>query len=364
MPNSPVNPYQTPDSYLPSLWDRADGGRTNPLGTATPFDANGTSAVAINYIGTTNNLNDGGTNPQGFPYIFEEASDSPTTEFGEQCTITHKYYVDYYSGQLLQATYPRGLPMIDAAGNITRVLSTTLVPIPKSDTGVCILTVISEAQSFATPPDEFTIETVELNPALEKHPRYAALTYQDKYLIRGQTLSDNIDVQETYGAQLALLSGSLTSDLTDLTNEAAQAQELLLKRQKGEESFYLSGYKITYSRYYWGPVPLNPGGYIEDPFETSNVPPVFVTDPDGNNIFAYTSVWNTNLYPNVENPDTPQEAPYGLSWLRQTDSSALVRTWTKVTSTWIGGPLAQWDNELYNPEFQPYQTQRNQGNNL
>jgi len=339
----------TPNQLLPSMWDRAQGGRgeyNNALGTATPDDA-----VIFNYLGIAAKAN------ASVPF-FEEASDSPTVEFGEQCTIMHKYYVDKVQGVLLQTNFQRGKIMEDSNGNLTRVLSTTLVPVAKTNGKINILTVTSEAKSFANPPDEFDIENVELNPPLEKHPRYSALTYYDRYVIRNSDLSDNQDVSQQYTNIISTMSSSVFPAF----DEQGQAKELLFKKHKGIESFYLSGYKITWSQYFWAPQIINPGGYIEDPFlQTGGSIPAYFWDTNqdgtGDNIFSATNTKNKNMYPLI--PDNISN--FGLSWLRQTDTQHLNRTWWKLTRTWIGGPMGHWDNELYNPAFAPLQTQDYQG---
>lgn len=205
----------------------------------------------------------------------------------------------------------------------------------------------SEAQSFAAPYDEFDIDIVELNPPAEKHPRYSALSYSDRNLVRQAFVSDYIDVKQTFINQISQLAQSPNQ----WANEQGQALELLYKKQKGEDSFYLSGYRINYSRYFWAPQDINPGGYTEDPF--SVIPYQYWTDVNGLNIFRNTAQYNYNLYPNNTSLVGP---PYGLSWLRQTDTLHLNRTWYKLTMSWIGAPLGVWDNEWYNPVLQPLQT--------
>ncbi len=336
-----ANIFTSTNANLPSGFDRADGGVTTDFGTFTPDILVGMNNSNNSFI------------------IFEEASDSPIVEFGEQCTITHKFYVDYLSGRVIQASYPRGRILYDNAvgpfgPNVSRVLSTTLQPISKTNTLVCLLTVISEAQSFANPPDEFDVEVVELNPAAEKHPRYSGLTYYQKDIIRGTVVADYLDVKQQYQSVINTFSGSSNQ----WQNQQGQGLELLYKKQKGEDSFYLSGFKIIYSKYYWSPIDINPGGYIENPF--NYIPAQFWSNPSAgvNNIFERVALANANLYPNQNSALTP---PYGLSWLRQTDTLHRQRTWYKVTSTWIGAPLATWDAEWYSPTLQPLQTLPTQG---
>lgn len=349
---------------LPSFYDRADGGLTNVNGTPTITNLSKGGGIGSNYGGTS-----------GYPTMFEEDSDSPIIEFGEQCTITHTFTVDYYTGMILQQQYQRGAYMSDsgliqanqnnipgnprygnAAGtpNITRVLSTRMQPIDRTNTQACKLIVVSEGTSFGAPPEEFSITTQELNPVAEKHPRYSALDYYTRNIIRNADVADFIDVQNQWSAVLDSLEPfSNANPYPNPGNPWGAAQELLFKKQKGEDTFYLSGFKITYSQYFWAPQDINPGGFFQDPF--SVIPSYYWTDTDGLNIFAQPpNGYNANMYPNTT-PDL-SEAPYGLSWLRQTDTLELNRTWWKFNMTWIGAPLGIWDNEWYNPTLQQLQT--------
>lgn len=336
--------------YLPSVWDRADGGLTSQYGTPAP-----PGSIGVNYPGGNAAAYFEGVANGGMTVYVEESSDSPVIEFGEQCTITHTFFADYFGMQNIQAEYCRGYVMIDNSGNVSRVLSTTAQPISKTAGLIWKVAMVSEAESFANPPAEFDIQPVEVNPIAEKHPRYSALTYYQRSIIRGAVISDYIDVQQQYTSLIT----SFSSSNNQWQDQQGQALELLFKKQKGEDTFYLSGYKIIYSVYYWQPQDINPGGYVENPF--SVVPYQFWVNGDGENIFANSALANQNLYPNP-NSAPPTEYPYGLSWLRQTDVQTLNRTWYKVTQTWIGAPLGIWDNEWYNPTLQPLQTSQYGGN--
>jgi hypothetical protein len=338
-------------SNIPSVWDWADGGRTNP---------NGTPSIG----GLLYNSSTGGVinNPGGYSTLFEEMDDSPVIEGSEQNTVTHVFKVDWYTGAMLQQMYTRGTAMMDSGlftngyPNVSRVLTTRLQPDPKTFKQSATFTVVSETTALPAPPNEFGIETVDFNPPLEKHPRYPALTYNDKRLVNTSVVSDYTDISFQNLEQLNELS---SSDI-QLNDEKSQALELVYKKWKGEDTFYLSGYKIIFSQYFWFPQQINPGGYIENPFLV--VPWAYWQDVNGNNVFMNTCTYNENVFPNANTPESTQP-PFGLSWLRKTDSQVLNRTWWKVTSTWEGAPLGIWDNELYSPYLQPYQTSATQGQN-
>lgn len=348
------------DVNVPSVFDRADGGWSTNYGTPTP-----PGTLGINFSNGAVQLSDATTTAtpyqQLYNLIFEESSDSPTIEFGEQCTITHTFFMDALQAQETLAYYQRGFIMYDntvgpLGPNVSRVLSTNAQPIARYGGLVWRVSITSEAQSFANPPDEISYDVVELNPAAEKHPRYSALTYAQRNIVRNADVSDFIDIQQ----QCTSIVSTFPSSSNQWANQQGQSLELLYKKQKGEDSFYLSGYKIQYSRYFWGIQDINPGGYIEDPFTV--IPYQYYTDADSNNIFYLNATQNANLYPN--NSTNPLDYPYGISWLRQTDTQVLNRTWWKFTQTWIGGTLAQWDKEWYSPTIQPLQNSASYGSIL
>lgn len=354
--------------FVPSVFDRADGGLTSNYGTSWGVSVPGmngigknSSVIGLNYKGGTIDFSKyDAQSIFGHLHIFEEASDSPTFDIGEQATIIHRFFVDYYTMQNLIIEYKRGYEMYDNSSgplgpNISRVLSTTAQPIAKTAGLIWTLNMTTECMSFPGPPDEFSVQNVELNPAAEKHPRYSALTYFQRDQIRNQTVADYIDVKQQYSDLINTFSGSKNQ----WQDQKGQALELLYKKQKGEDSFYMSGYKIEYSKYFWYPQDINPGGYIEDPFAV--IPYQFITDEDGFNIFSLTADYNANLYPNPA-LTPPIEPPFGLSWLRQTDIQVLNRTWYKVTMTWIGASLGQWDKQWYSTDLQPLQTSASLGN--
>jgi hypothetical protein len=344
---------------IPSVWNRATGQLVNGtidslFGTSNPTSG---PKIGTNYAG-------GSATFAGFIPIFEESSDSPVVEFGEQCTIQHTFFVDYIGSILIQTDYQRGTVMQDNVSgpfgpNVSRVLSTNSQPIAKSGTQICKLQVISEAQSFANPPDEFDVATIELNPPAEKHPRYSGLTYYQKDIVRSQVIVDSIDIKQQFQNIASSFSQSNSNlNYPSTQNQQQQALELMFKKQKGEDNFYLSGYKIIFSQYFWQPVQVNPGGYIENPFTV--IPSYYWTDGLGFNIFSQTQQYNPNVY--IPNQLGTSKSSYGISWLRQSDELHQQRTWFKLTSTWVGGVLGQWDNEWYNgTTFQPYQTASYQG---
>ena len=336
-----------PSTYPPSYADRADGLNNRP-GTPTPEDL-------IHY---NTSLNGATSATLSNPVIFEEASDSPEIERAEQDTVVHRWRVDKYTGIDFLNAVGRGYLMKDSNGVITKVLSNR-VTYQKPD--YWLITLTSEVTNGDTPPDEFNLTEVELNPGLEKHPRYIDLTYKQRYIVRQANLSDAQDVANTYTQTIntiASAGGTLF--------QQNEAQEMLFKLHKGEESFYLPGYKISWSQYYWYPQELNGGGYIEDPILEGELPAQFwstldpTQSPDPTqNIFSGLAYQNPVIY----GEPNDNGSGGGMSWLRLADTMEFNRTWFKIIRSWQGGPLGQWDQELYNTdEFGnplPYQTNEN-----
>jgi hypothetical protein len=285
----------------------------------------------------------------GIPKFFEELPDSPEIERGEQATFTHRFKCDPATAFALLSAYGRGVMLKDSNGVITRVLTSR---IQQQKGNYVILTMVSEALSFDNPPDEFDCNVTELNPAIEKHPRYSDLTYFSRQLVRNANISDTLDLKTQYTNTLNVLFGG-PSNPTHKNAPATEkceyneAKELLFKLHKGITSFYMPGFKITYNQYYWYPQPLNPGGYIEDPIASNSLPYYFWSTngaPDGPSVFDNAALLNPNIYGN------------GISWLREADTYSYQRTWFRITSTWRGAPLGHWDHELYTNKTAPYQT--------
>lgn len=329
-------------------FDRMNGGILTPNITQDSYNLSD-GLVNANIYGTPtpNGLVkfNNSTGPDA-AFWLEEYNDSPVIEIGEQSTIVHTYKCDPSTAQLLLINNQRGQILTDSQGYIYRVLTSRSERIDKGN--ACKVTITSEAQ-FNPPPEEFTIEPVELNPSLDKHARYGNLTYKDRYIVRQANINDNADLAQQY-----------TNALVNITNptELQQAKELLLKRHKGQDSFYLAGWKITWSKYFWTPQILNPGGYIEDPVVEGGVPYYFWSDdgtPDGNNIFAFASDINPNMFP--EN----NLGPTNTSWLRQGDQLSLQRTWWRLSMTWIGCSIGHWDFQTYTADPLPYQTSDTDG---
>lgn len=141
-------------SGIASGLDRQDGlgGRGG-----TPTNWNN---VIVNYAG-------GITNISSIP--LEEMDDSPTFEWAEQCTVTHKYRGNYQACINIGSIYQRGSLVQDSGNNLYRVLSCS---VQYQKAGKSLLTIVTESVSFDCPPDEFSCNPTKIGLDIMKHPRY------------------------------------------------------------------------------------------------------------------------------------------------------------------------------------------------
>ena len=323
-------------TYPPSGFDRADGEEGRP-GTSTPPDSIMTFPVSYG----------------GPPYFFEEESDSPEIERAEQGTIVHKFKCDPDTAYALIGSIGRGYTFVDSAGNESRVVNSRMA---FSRGNVCSVIITAESLNWDWPPDEFSLEVTELNPSLAKHPRYNLLSYYDRFIVGGNQQAEAPEYAEMYQNIINSFPTSSVQVVDGIvSNPRIQAQELAFKLHKAEDSFYLPGFRIQFSQYFSIPVTLNPGGYIEDLILSGNLPYYFwnVDTPQttniNNTIFSDLAIYNSTIYSG------------GISWLRLCDTIQYQRTWFRRTSTWQGGPIGHWDNEIYNQLNQPYQTSEDEG---
>ena len=156
------------------------------------------------------------------------------------------------------------------------------------------------------PPDDFSITGVENNPTIERHPFYVTLTTNDLRLAKAKF-------------QAASLAGATSIDgpVASATN-ATLITNLINKWLKGAETYYQSGLKYTWTKYYnsLSGVPCRLGGY--------------------------------RAGPGTEFPSAPGVGllPSG-AWLRQVDDLAWNNGLYKLTRSWVWGATGYWDTDLY-----------------
>ena len=365
----------------PTIWppvglDRADGSRVananyGPVGTATP-----SGAISM-------------SSPAG-PIYLEEDPDSPEIERGEQCTARHTFQCDPASAQVILQSFGRGTVVMDTANNVWKILTCTSQRL-RADR--CRIVMVQEGISFDTPPDQFRIEAVELNPDLMKHPRYAFLTPQERTwsaaaagAINWSSLQqvqagvqsmphdagtfnlnpggpEQITVASTYPEGSTSKPGSaIVYTANGDANGTAQqhylaAYELMQKMFVGEQTFYLPGFRVQWTQFYWMPTSLDPGGRIQDPILAGGLPFFFwnLDNPQAanisNTIFTRMSALNPQLY----SDNGQASGNTRISWLRLADMPMVwERTWFAVTRTWLGAPYSHWDSTIYTPFSSPY----------
>lgn len=312
-------------SFPPCGYDRADGQDGRP-GTASPPG----SVIQQPSVG------------------IEEQPTSPQVELGEHATFVHTISENYEDGQAILLATPRGTILEDDFGNQYKVLTCSL-DYQKGDT--CKIITTTEALSVP-PEDEYHVETVEFNPSIFLHPRYASVVNYDDVSTSDAPVTGpqiigwvNAAIDLPQIASQGEWYGQLNSDNITDPDVLSLAQELVTKLRRGEDTFYLSGFRVFWSQYFNLPQGINPGGYTEDPVTQGELPPYFWSSdgtPDGENtLISLAQQVSPLIYP------PPTDLLNTISWLRQADTVEYQRVWFKIAHSWIGGPGGTWDNDLY-----------------
>lgn len=155
------------------------------------------------------------------------------------------------------------------------------------------------------PPDEFNLTPIDLNPRVERHPKFKPLQDADFALVRRA-----YDAYSNSGRQTAL-SAFQTSTNPDL------CQLLYSKLCAGLENYYLAGWLYRWSAFFaseFPPIP-NLGGFIQD-------------------------------------PQGPLQGLLYGQWLRMADSLSTVGnsplgTILRLEMSWQGSSAGYWDADLY-----------------
>jgi len=160
------------------------------------------------------------------------------------------------------------------------------------------LTILYGASGAASgqqlPPDELGLTPFEVNPALEKHPRYASLT--DAQIRKIFLAVSNYQKD-----------GSYPVPITGLENE------LGAKLNRGFKNYYLSGFKYSWTRTFYTLTGVaNVGGFIQVPL-----------GPLAGFI------------------------PGTFSCLRQADDIKWTGAVYKYTMSWLCGPAGHFDTDIY-----------------
>ena len=174
---------------------------------------------------------------------------------------------------------------------------------------VATLEIDYESIAGQLPPDEPDLQRENLQPHIERHPIFQALTPTELSI-----------VQQAHAAYTA--TGQATAKNQFTGDNAALMLKLFEKLKRGFESYYLAGSRYVWNQYYLpGEVPsLSNGGYTQEP-----------GGPYGGGLL-----------------------PGNVQWLREADSLSQgqyspLGGIQKVTRSWVGGPDGWWDPDIYPP---------------
>jgi hypothetical protein len=369
---------------LPCGYDRADGRAVTGgvlLGTPTPTGRILTSSVA-------------GT---GIELPIEEEADSPVIENAEQQTITHRFKGGWNELATRMRGLHRGIIRTDSQGTLVKLLSAML---QKQPGGRGTVTTVDEVMTGDTPPDRFECVPVELGLHIIKHPRYIHAFLGNRLMPSSLATGDSTggygsvteaknqavirllqDYMENTSAPWrnniqALLIASLNSEAgsgdtqppvyttpTDLAASGypagalvqgtkmakAAALEIIIKYWRGEETPSVVGFQITWTQYFWYPVYLNPGGFIEDPIQAGL--PAFLWStkfpPDPSDFTKHILAAAAMLNPQSYSRNGKYTGAIEISWRREADQEVRERTFFGVQHRWCGSPIGHWDPQFY-----------------
>lgn len=160
---------------------------------------------------------------------------------------------------------------------------------------------------------DFSLEPQEIYPKIERNNFFSGIT--------ADTVSAVYNCLYAFNRSTPNSANSIIQDL--VTNaqdggtsgtQTALAFELLGKLQNGEESYYIAGYRYSFSTYSYTEPTLSNGGIIGTP-----AGPI-------------------------------SSLPGGIAWLRLADRvepAGVNGSMYKLTQNWIGGPSGYWDSDLY-----------------
>lgn len=242
-----------------------------------------------------------GPDPVRFPTGVVETPQSGTLKYAERVTYQQEYKGSLANCQSYGGLFPRGaVYTITGFAGTFYVEDTTIT----SDRGGRGKVAINWVWLGSVPPAEWSVTPFEINPRLERHSYFSALTKDD--------LSK---AYRSFSAPNATFQTAVDAVIETVTN-ATLVKALLEKWFKGEETFYLAGLKYQWTHYAvsLGGILLRQGGYRETPggpgFSAGALPP-------------------------------------SMAWLRQCDETVWQNGLYRITSSWIGGPSGWWDTDLY-----------------
>lgn len=241
-----------------------------------------------------------------------EQPESGRIVLGETATLVKIYrgkYADCFAGAL-----PRGT--IGASGITTGLIVQNSEVQPERGASRLIINWggFSDTGSGAVlPADEFDLEPVELNPAVEKNSAFADL-YPDS---PGTTVlkMQNYVTDATQGADASARKDAYDKLVAISSSDARdQAFYLIHLLKRGVTSFYMAGFRYSWTSYYLTTPGITRGG--------------FRSSPGG--------------------PLSSAIASLSLSCLREADRLGNASNgYYRYTRTWLCGPAGHWDAVLY-----------------
>jgi len=158
------------------------------------------------------------------------------------------------------------------------------------------------------------------------------------------------------------LTVSVDTSNENIQMAVAAAMEIVSKIWLGIDTPYVAGLQITWRQYSFTPQMINPGGYVENPFDdgynadglghavpvaTPELPVYFWSSswpPDPNNTVFDDLPW---FNPTGYSSDGTRNGLWQMTWLRQADTQRFDRVLWVHTRTWIGSPIGNWDPQIY-----------------
>lgn len=200
--------------------------------------------------------------------------------------------------------------------------------------------------NFVTGKGIYTVSNPNFNPSF---PATATLDVGVAFPARATSVTDK---NPALGQQ-AFELGVSSDPHRKIEMAFAAAQELLTKIWRMEDSPPVYGLELVWAEYYWRPITVNLGSYIENPIEaTPGFPDFFYCPqriPDGSTIFDKIGQINPQYY----SATGQRGGGVIISWLRQADTLEFNRTFFKVTRKWLGAPVGCWDADLFNQNGRP-----------
>ena len=182
------------------------------------------------------------------------------------------------------------------------------------------------------------------------------------------------------------VTGSLNDSSDPMAIALAAVKELISKLWRQEDTPIIPAYEVSLVQYFFAPIFLNPGGYLEDPRDW--VPGYFMNPYDSGTVIPRVAQskpgqasgpvggesGNTNNYDTSAADGSGESSifdfmtkinpqcfsttglyggPLSISSLRRSDKYRYERTFFGVTHRWQVSCVGAWDNELYTQNNRP-----------